>query len=236
MFIIPAVDIRAGSCVRLVQGDPNQQTIYSSDPVEMAKRWAHKGARRIHVIDLDGAMTGQPHHLEMAVKMKWETDCEIQFGGGLRDKEIVKKALKMGIDKLILGTAALEELPWVKSALDWHAERLMVSIDAQENQVMIEGWKEDIPLTVEQALKEMESLGFAETIYTDVARDGTLQGPNLDSIQEVVSKSRMGVYVSGGISSIEDLKKLKLIPGLKGAIIGKALYAGKISLEEALRI
>lgn len=236
MLIIPAVDIRAGSCVRLTRGDPNQTIVYSSDPIQMAKLWVERGAKRIHVIDLDGAFSGHPHHLEMAGQMKKEIQCEIQFGGGLRKKDVVKKALDMGIDKLILGTAALEDLDWVKSALDWYADRFIVAIDVLDNHVAIEGWREDLSFTVENALKKMESIGFKETIFTDINRDGTLEGPNFESIKNVVSKTRMSVYASGGISNLEDLKILNQVPGLKGAVIGKALYAGKISLEDCFSI
>lgn len=235
MLIIPAVDIRAGSCVRLTRGDPDQTTVYSSDPVQMAKLWVERGAKRIHVIDLDGALSGQPNHLELVGKIKKEVNCEIQFGGGLREKEVVKKALEMGIDKLILSTAVFENLSWVKSALDWFSDRLIVAIDGSNNFVTIDGWKEDTEMTIEESLKKIESLGFKEIIYTDVNRDGTLEGPNFDSIKKVVAQTRLNVYASGGISSLEDIKALKKIPGLKGMVIGKALYAGKISFEEALR-
>lgn len=232
MLIIPAVDIRAGSCVRLVRGDPNQSTIYSSDPVQMARRWVEEGATRLHIIDLDGAWSGQPHHLEIAGKIKKELGCEIQFGGGLREKEMIKKAIDLGLDKLILGTAALDDLSWVKSALDWHADRLIVALDALNNHVTKEGWQEDIAFTVEEALAKMEALGFRETIFTDINKDGTLEGPNIEAIKKVVSRTRMNVYASGGVSCLNDIQTLKQIPGLKGVIIGKALYTGNISLKE----
>lgn len=232
MLIIPAIDIRAGSCVRLVRGDPNQATVYSSDPMEMARLWVEKGAKRLHIVDLDGAFTGQPHHLDLAIRIKKELNCEIQFGGGLREKEVVKKALSMGIDRLILGTAALNSVSWVKSALDWFEERFMVAIDALNQTVTMEGWQADTNLSIKQALAEMESIGFKEIIFTDINRDGTLTGPNIESIRNVVVSTRMGVYASGGIASMADLENLKAIPGLKGAIVGKALYSGKIQLEK----
>ncbi|MBI2119894.1 MAG: 1-(5-phosphoribosyl)-5-[(5-phosphoribosylamino)methylideneamino]imidazole-4-carboxamide isomerase [Elusimicrobia bacterium] len=235
MLIIPAVDIRAGSCVRLVRGDPNQSTIYSSDPIQMARRWVEEGAKRLHIIDLDGAWSGQPHHLEIAGKIKKEVGCEIQFGGGLREKEMVKRALDLGLDKLILGTAALDDLTWVKSALDWHADRLIVALDALNNHVTKEGWQEDIAFTVEEALAKMEALGFQETIFTDINKDGTLEGPNLEAIKKVVAKTRMHVYASGGVSCFKDVQALKEIPGLKGVVIGKALYTGNVILKECLQ-
>lgn len=236
MLIIPAVDIKAGSCVRLLRGNPNHVTTYSSDPVQMAKAWADQGAKRLHIIDLDGAFTGAPHHLELAGKIKKEVGCEVQFGGGLREKDVVKKALDLGIDKLILGTAALGDVSWVKSALEWHTERFMVAIDAWDNRVTIEGWKEDYPFSIEEALKRVEELGFKEVIYTDIYRDGTLEGPNFEGINKVVSQTRMNVYASGGITSIEDVKKLKGIRGLCGMVIGKALYSNRLSLREAISL
>ncbi|OGR56002.1 MAG: 1-(5-phosphoribosyl)-5-[(5-phosphoribosylamino)methylideneamino]imidazole-4-carboxamide isomerase [Elusimicrobia bacterium RIFCSPLOWO2_02_FULL_39_32] len=235
MLIIPAVDIRAGSCVRLVRGDPNQSTIYSSDPIQMARRWVEEGAKRLHIIDLDGAWSGQPHHLEIAGKIKKEVGCEIQFGGGLREKEMVKRAIDLGLDKLILGTAALDNLTWVKSALDWHADRLIVALDALNNHVTKEGWQEDIAFTVEEALAKMEAMGFQETIFTDINKDGTLEGPNLEAIKKVVSKTRMNVYASGGVSCLKDVQALKQIPGLKGVVIGKALYTGNVVLKECFQ-
>src|SRR3989338_1500131 len=235
MLIIPAVDIRAGSCVRLVRGDPNQSTIYSSDPIQMARRWVEEGAKRLHIIDLDGAWSGQPHHLEIAGKIKKEVGCEIQFGGGLREKEMVKRVIDLGLDKLILGTAALDNLTWVKSALDWHADRLIVALDALNNHVTKEGWREDIAFTVEEALAKMEAMGFQETIFTDINKDGTLEGPNLEAIKKVVSKTRMNVYASGGVSCLKDVQALKQIPGLKGVVIGKALYTGNVVLKECFQ-
>ncbi len=236
MLMIPAVDIKAGSCVRLLRGDPNKVTTYSSDPFQMAKHWVEKGAKRLHIIDLDGAFTGSPHHLEVAGKIKKEIGCEIEFGGGLREKETVKKALDLGIDKLILGTAALGDVPWVKSALEWHRERFMVAIDAWENRVTIEGWREDYPFSIEEALKRVEELSFQEVIYTDINRDGALEGPNFTGIKRIVSLTRMAVIASGGITTIEDVKELKKISGLRGIVIGKALYANKLSLTEALAL
>ncbi len=236
MLIIPAVDIKAGSCVRLLRGDPNKVTTYSSDPIQMAKLWVEQGAKRLHIIDLDGAFTGSPHHLEIAGKIKKECACEVQFGGGLREKEDVKKALDFGIDKLILGTAALGDVSWVKSALEWHAERFMVAIDAWEDRVTIEGWQQDYPFSIEDALKRVEELGFKEVIYTDINRDGTLEGPNFAGTKRVVSLTRMNVYASGGITSLEDVKQLKEIDGLCGMVIGKALYSNRLSLREAISL
>ena len=236
MFVIPAVDIRGGSCVRLLRGDPEQETVYSSDPVKTARDWAAQGATRIHVIDLDGAFGGRAVHLDLAGRMKKETRCQIQFGGGIRDEETVKKALDLGIDKLILGTSALADPSWVESAISKDPERWIVSLDCRDGRVAVKGWKEGTSVTLDQALDKMEAIGFKETVYTDIGRDGTLEGPNLDSVRGVVSKTRMKVFASGGVSGLEDVKALQAIPGLAGVVIGKALYAGKVSLEDCLRL
>ena len=181
MLIIPAVDIRAGSCVRLTKGDFKQETVYSTDPVEMARIWVEKGAKRIHVIDLDGAFSGQPHHLELAGKMKRELGCEVQFGGGLREKDTVKKALDLGIDKLIRGTAALANQDWVKSALDWNADRLILATDAMNNHgpSRMAGGR---AFTVKRLRNGKH--GFSEQ-FTDISRDGC-DGPNFESVRKVV--------------------------------------------------
>lgn len=236
MLIIPAIDIKDGHCVRLVRGDPMKKTVYSEDPVQTAKTWASKGAKRIHVVDLDGAFSGRPEHLETAAKMKKETGCEIEFGGGLRDRETVKKALDLEIDKVILGTAALESLSWVKDLVKAEPRRFIVGIDSMHNVAATSGWKKGSEMTTEEALKVMEAVGFRETIFTDILRDGTLEGPNLAAVQAVVKKTGMKVFASGGVSKLEDLKALKKIKGLAGVVVGKALYDGQITLEDGLKI
>ena len=236
MLIIPAIDIRGGACVRLTRGDPKQATVYSNDPVETAKIWAKKGAKRIHVVDLDGAFTGENQNLEIAGRIKKTTACEIQFGGGLRSPESAERALALGIDKLILGTAAFSGAGWVKSLLRKHREKLIVALDALEDSVALQGWRENSGLTMDAAVGEMESLGFTEALYTDINRDGTLQGANVESVEKVVQSTRMKIYASGGVMSLQDLKALKKIAGLFGVVIGKALYNGNITLEDCLSV
>lgn len=236
MLIIPAIDIRGGACVRLTRGDPNQATVYSDDPVEMSRLWAGKGAKRLHVVDLEGAFSGKSQYLDLAAEMKRATGCEIEFGGGLRHAETVRKAFALGIDKVILGTAAVNEADWVNELLEEHPDRFIVGLDARNNHVTREGWQEEASFSVDQALEHMEAMGFRETIFTDISKDGTLEGPNFDSIRRVIAKTRMGVYASGGVSSLEDVRKLKAIPGVRGVVIGKALYAGKVKLEDCLAL
>ncbi|OGR82968.1 MAG: 1-(5-phosphoribosyl)-5-[(5-phosphoribosylamino)methylideneamino]imidazole-4-carboxamide isomerase [Elusimicrobia bacterium RIFCSPLOWO2_01_FULL_64_13] len=236
MLIVPAVDIRNGQAVRLTRGDPEQAVVYSSDPVEAARLWVEKGAARIHVVDLDGAFAGRPKHLDLAGRIKKEIPCVLEYGGGLRDQAAVESALELGIDKLILGTSAVLGAGWVGKSIAGSPERFMVSLDARDGKVAVAGWREGTDLTVGEAVKRMEAAGFGEVVYTDISRDGTLEGPNTDSIRDVTSSTKMKVFASGGVSCIEDVRKLKAIPGLAGVIIGKALYSGAVTLEECLAL
>ena len=236
MLIIPAVDIKDGACVRLLRGDPMKKTVYSDDPVQMAITWAAKGARRIHVVDLDGALGGKPVHLEIAAKIKKATDCVVEFGGGLRDLKTVEKALKLGIDKVILSTAALHDSDWVLDEVREKPDRFIVGIDSMHGVPATEGWKQGSDLTTMDAIKKMELIGFREVIFTDILRDGTLEGPNVPAVRDVISKTKMKVYASGGVSKLEDVKALKSVPGVAGVIIGKALYDGRVTLEDCLRV
>ncbi len=236
MIIIPAIDIKDGACVRLVHGDLNKKTVYSNDPVEMARSWAKKGATRIHIVDLDGAFEGRSKYLETAGKIKNETGCIIEFGGGVRDTETVETAFALGIDKLVLGTAAIEKSDWAQEMIQKRPDGFIAGIDSVKNVAATAGWKQGSKFTTEEALKKMESMGFREVIFTDILRDGTLQGPNLDAIREALTKSKMKFIASGGVSNIEDVKALKKISGVEGVIIGKALYDGRVTLEECLKI
>jgi phosphoribosylformimino-5-aminoimidazole carboxamide ribotide isomerase len=235
MMVIPAVDIRYGSCVRLLRGDPSQETVYSRDPVEMAKQWFDKGAARLHVIDLDGALSGQIHHLNLAVRMKKEASVWIQFGGGIRRWEDVERVLEAGIDRIIMGTAVLKDPVLVRRAKKTYGERVMVALDVEKDQVAVEGWKEETPVTLSEAIKTVEELGVHEMIFTDISRDGTLEGPNIEYVRRVIGMTRMKVFASGGIGSLEDIQRLKTT-GAAGCIIGKALYSGALELEKALAV
>jgi len=235
-MIIPAVDIKDGECVRLVHGDPLKKTVYSKDPVEAAKGWAKKGAKRIHVVDLDGAFGGKPKYLKIAGEIKKATGCIVEFGGGIRDMKTVDEAFALGIDKLVLGTAAVENSDWVKVAVSKKPDGFIAGIDSLHNVPATAGWKKGSELTTEEAVAKMETLGFKEIIFTDILRDGTLEGPNLESIKAIAAKTKMKLIASGGVSKIEDIKALKAIKGVTGVIVGKALYDGRVTLEECLKI
>ena len=236
MLVIPAIDIKAGSVVRLIHGDPKQQTTYSSDPVEVAKQWVAQGAQRLHVVDLDGAFSGQAANLDLLFRIKDAVNVVVQFGGGLRDPESVRKVLEKGVGRAIVGTAILKYPQWIKSAIAEFPGRLMASLDAVNGEVMIEGWQAESGHSLAEAIKTIDNLGFREIVYTDIKQDGTLKGPNLKSIEAVLGMTHMGVYASGGISGLADIHALKSLEakGLRGCILGKALYAGKVTLPEAL--
>ena len=235
MLIIPAVDIRNGQCVRLVHGDPKKMTVYSADPFEMGQLWFTQGAKRIHVVDLDGAFEGSAKHLDIAGRMKKELGCEIEFGGGLRSQKVVEQALELEIDYLIFGTAALKEQSWMMALLKKYGSRFIVGIDALKDKVTLQGWQENSSFGITDALKKMEQMGFQTVIYTDIHRDGTLEGPNFEAIRDVLSKTSMKMFASGGVSQIKDVEMLSEISGVEGVIICKALYEGKVSIQDCLK-
>lgn len=238
MLVIPAIDIRAGSVVRLIHGDPKQQTVYSTDPVEMAKHWVGLGAQRLHVVDLDGAFTGHAANLDLVNRIKDAVNIVVQFGGGLRDPETVRALLYKGIGRVIVGTAILKNPEWIKDIVREFPSRVMAAVDAVNGEVMIEGWQADSGHQLEDVIKTIDRLGIREIVYTDIKQDGTLKGPNFESIEKVLGMTHMGIYASGGLSSIADVKALKGLEskGLRGCILGKSLYAGKIQLPEALAV
>jgi phosphoribosylformimino-5-aminoimidazole carboxamide ribotide isomerase len=238
MIVIPAVDLRGGKCVRLKHGDIKEETVYSDDPVAFAKKWVAQGAKRLHVIDLDGAISGEQKNLEIALRIKKEAGVMVQFGGGVRSKESLDRILKAGIDRVILGTIVFEEAGLAKEAFDAYREHIMVALDVRDGMIATRGWKQSSGFPLEEGLHVMEKLGGKEVIFTDISRDGTLEGANIEAVKKVMTMTPMGVYASGGISSLDDLRALKALEakGLKGAILGKSLYAGKINLPDALAI
>lgn len=233
MDIIPAVDIRDGKCVRLYQGDYGMETVFSDDPVAMAMEWQSMGATRLHIVDLDGAATGKPCNLNIITRINDAVWIPLQVGGGIRQLETIEKLLKVGIDRVILGTAAVENSELVKEACRRFGESIIIGIDAIEGRVAIHGWKNSTELTTIELAMSMAKLGAKRFIYTDINRDGTLTEPNFIAIFELVDGIRFPVIASGGISSIIHLKLLNKL-GVEGAIIGKALYTGDINLKQAL--
>lgn len=235
MIVIPAIDLRGGKCVRLLHGKVENETVYSDDPVAVAKKWIAAGASRLHVVDLDGAFTGQPKNLDWIKKIKSETSAAVQMGGGLRTLEIIDEVLAAGIDRVILGSVVVEEAGLAKTAFDKHKGRIMVALDVAKGMVAIHGWKESSGFPLAEALSIVEKLGGEEIIFTDIDRDGTMGGVNLNSVKTVMSCTKLTVYASGGVTTMEDVIKLKEI-GSPGCIVGKAIYEGKLDLTLAIQL
>jgi phosphoribosylformimino-5-aminoimidazole carboxamide ribotide isomerase len=236
MLIIPAIDLKDGKVVRLQQGHFKRQTIYSADPVKTARHWERQGARYLHVVDLDGAKSGKVCHLDTVKNIAQSVKIPVEFGGGLRYKKSIKKILDCGVERVILGTKSQDE-DFLYDAFKEFKQRIIVSVDARDNAVRVEGWQRQCrSLSIFKLLKKLEDIGFKQIIYTDISRDGTLRGPNIAMIKRILKKSHLSVIASGGISSLKDLLKLKTLSkhGLAGVIIGKALYDGKFTLREAL--
>lgn len=233
MEVIPAVDIKGGRCVRLVRGDFRRETVYSDQPAEVARRWESLGARRLHVVDLDGAVAGEPVNLPVIEDIRRTVSVPIQLGGGIRTLETIQRLLDMGVDRVILGTVAVVNPDLAAEACRRYGERIAVSIDAGKGVVWIKGWKERSGLRAAEMARRMVGLGVQRLIYTDISRDGTLTEPHFAAIRELVSQTSLPVIASGGVAAIADLLRLAEI-GVEGAIVGKALYTGNVDLAQAL--
>ncbi len=234
MELIPAIDLRWGRCVRLFQGDYTKETVFSEDPLSVAHHWQELGAPRLHVVDLDGAKEGEPVNLGVISGILALVDIPVQIGGGIRTEAVASKLLDMGADRVILGTAAVEE-PAVVEALCRSAggERVVVSVDARDGMVATRGWTEKGSVSAIDLVKRMMALGVARFVYTDISRDGTLTEPNFAAIGDVVEKTGARVIASGGVASVEHVRQLART-GAEAAIVGRALYTGALDLKAAL--
>jgi phosphoribosylformimino-5-aminoimidazole carboxamide ribotide isomerase len=233
MEIIPAVDIRGGKCVRLYQGDYKQETVFADDPVTAALTWYSQGARWLHIVDLDGAVAGEPQNMEVIEEIIKESGLLIELGGGIRQEEVAKKLLCQGVSRIILGTAAIENRELVKKLCQKFGEAIAVGLDVRDGKIAIHGWQKNTVVEALQLSREMVDAGVSRFIYTDIKRDGTLTEPNFDMIEKLLTEANVPVIVAGGISRLEHLGRLKKL-GAEGAIIGKALYTGDINLGEAI--
>ncbi len=236
MQLIPAIDLHGGKCVRLLMGQREKETIYSDNPAEMAWKWEREGAHRLHVVDLDGAFDGAPANTVLIKEMASRLTIPLQLGGGIRSREVAESAFKLGIQRVILGTVAVEQPQLVRELVQTYADRIIVGIDARDGLVAIKGWVQGAGLDAVEFARSMQDYGVQEIIYTDIARDGTLQGPNLPALENLARELDISIIASGGIATLEDLRKVKgLEPlGVRGVIVGQALYAGKFTLQEAL--
>ena len=237
MEVIPAIDILGGQCVRLYQGDYGQVQTFHENPVAVAQEWAAAGATRLHVVDLDGAKAGQPVNLAAIAAITQALDIPVQVGGGLRDRDSVAQLLQTGVQRIILGTVAVEQPDLVRQLCQEFPGQIVVGIDARNGKVATRGWLETSAVEAVDLAQHMATAGAAAIIYTDIYRDGTMQGPNLDALRELATQIPIPVIASGGISSITDLLNLLALEplGVSGAIVGRAIYTGEIVLQEALR-
>lgn len=234
MEIIPAIDIRDGRVVRLRQGDYAQETVYSLDPVAMALRWEQEGASRLHVVDLDGAQTGAPVNLKAVEAIASQVRTPFQLGGGIRTLEAAGRLLKLGAQRVVVGTAAVEDPRLVTGILErFGPQALVVAVDARGGKVAVRGWNETTAVKAASLVGRMRKLGVRRLLFTDINRDGTLTEPNFQSIAQVVRVAGVPVLASGGIASTEHLVRLKAL-GVEGAIVGSALYTGAIGLRQAI--
>jgi len=233
MEIIPAIDIRGGKCVRLYQGNYDEETVFSDDPVEVALQWQSMGAPRLHIVDLDGAAMGELHNLDIIREIANVILVPTQLGGGIRQLETVEQLLKSGIERVILGTAAVEDPNLIEEACRKFNESIIVGIDARQGHIAIRGWQQPTELKTVEFAKSAVKLGVRRFIYTDIGRDGTLTEPNFAATAELVNTIKSPIIAAGGISTLNHLRMLKSL-GVEAVILGKALYTGDINLKQAL--
>ena len=235
MKIFPAIDIKDKKCVRLVKGDFGNKTEYSMSPVEQAGKYKDHGFKNLHIVDLDGALTGETVNLDIVKDIVSKFDLEVEIGGGIRNFESIKKYSDVGVEKVILGSAAIKDKNFLKEACQKFPSKIVLGLDAKDGYLSISGWKENSNQFTLDYLKEVNDYGVSRLIYTDINRDGTKQSPNFEETQKVADISSCPVVISGGVSSIEDIKKTKGLKNIEGIIIGKAIYDGDIKLEELVK-
>ncbi|MEW6408822.1 MAG: 1-(5-phosphoribosyl)-5-[(5-phosphoribosylamino)methylideneamino]imidazole-4-carboxamide isomerase [Nitrospirota bacterium] len=235
MIIIPAIDLKDGKCVRLLQGKMEESTIYSDNPSEIAKGWQDAGAELIHVVDLDGAFAGEMKNLESIISIRQSVNIPIEVGGGIRDTTTVNRLFSLRIDRVVLGTIAIESPEFLSELCGRFPGRILVGIDARDGWVAIKGWSETTKKKATDLAREIESCGVAAIIYTDIKRDGMLSGPNIKAIREMAESVNIPVIASGGVSDINDIKRLMQLP-IEGVVVGKAIYSGSLDLREAIEL
>ena len=237
MKIFPAIDIKEKKCVRLLKGDFNKQTEYDISPVEQAKKYKENGFKNLHIVDLDGALTGQTVNLDIIQEIVSKFDLKIEIGGGVRSFESIQKYLDTGVEKVILGSAAIKNKNFLKVACEKFPNKIALGLDAKDGYLSVSGWKENSNQLTLDYLKEVNDYGASRLIYTDINRDGMKQSPNFDETSKVADTSNCPVIISGGVSSIEDIKKAKELnyKNIEGIIVGKAIYDGDIKLDELVK-
>lgn len=238
MLIIPAIDIKDGRCVRLYQGDMDKDTVYYESPVEAAKHWVEQGAELLHVVDLNGAVEGRPVHKQEVAAICMGFGVPVELGGGLRSLEAIEESLALGVERVVLGTAAYEDPDFLRAVCDKFPGKIVAGIDAREGRVAIKGWKEDTSMDAVELAKRCEQDGASRIIYTDISRDGTSLGVNIEATLRLARAVKIPVIASGGVSSLDDIRRLKELEkdGVEGVIVGRALYSGAFTLREAIEV
>ncbi len=235
MYLLPAIDLRDGKCVRLIQGDYGRQIDYGDDPVAQARAFEQAGASWLHVVDLDGALKGGHFNLDVLQRIRQETRLNIELGGGVRSEESVKALLDSGITRAIVGTRALEDLSWFEKLVRDYPGKIVLGLDARDGLIATRGWTETGTVTVEQMADTVNDWPLAAIVYTDIARDGMLTGPNVEATGRLASRCKVEVIASGGVGELDHLRQITTIP-VGGVIVGRALYEGKFTVKEALAV
>ena len=232
MKIFPAIDIKDKKCVRLVKGDFDNKTEYEMSPFDQASEYKNYGFKNLHIVDLDGALTGETVNLNIIEEIASKFNFKIEIGGGVRNYESIQKYIDVGAEKVILGSAAIKDKNFLKKACEKFPNKIALALDAKDGYLSVSGWKENSNILTLDYLKEVNGYGVTRLIYTDINRDGTKQSPNFDETQKVADKSNCPVIISGGVSSIDDIKKARNLKNIEGIIVGKAIYDGDIKLDE----
>ena len=232
MKIFPAIDIKDKKCVRLIKGDFNQKTEYEMSPVEQATQFIDKGFKNLHIIDLDGALTGETVNLDIIKEIVRKFDFKVEVGGGVRDFDSIQEYADIGVDKIILGSAAIKDKNFLKKACKKFPKKIALGLDAKDGKLSVSGWKESSGISTLDFLTEVNDYGISRLIFTDINKDGTKESPNFEETLKVAEISNCPVIISGGVSSIEDIKKAKTLKNIEGVIVGKAIYDGDIKLED----
>jgi len=235
MKIFPAIDIKDKKCVRLVKGDFDNKTEYDMSPVEQARKYEDHGFKNIHIVDLDGALTGETLNLDIIQDIVDKFNLKAEVGGGIRNLDSIKKYVDIGVEKIILGSAAIKDKNFLKHACKKFPDKIALGLDAKDGFLSVSGWKESSNQLTLDYLKEINDCGVSRLIYTDINRDGTKQSPNFNETMKVAEMSKCPIIISGGVSSIDDIKKAKDLKNVEGIIVGKAIYDGDIQLEELVK-
>ena len=232
MKIFPAIDIKDKKCVRLIKGDFNQKTEYQMSPVEQATQFIDKGFKNLHIVDLDGALAGETVNLDIIKEIVTKFDFKVEVGGGVRDFDSIQEYADIGVDKVILGSADIKDKTFLKKACKKFPKKIALGLDAKDGKLSLSGWKESSGISTLDFLTEVNDYGISRLIFTDINKDGTKESPNFEETLKVAEISNCPVIISGGVSSIEDIKKAKTLKNIEGVIVGKAIYDGDIKLED----